>query len=95
MERCKTCRWWQQSWLDNEGDPNTVRDGGLCGSKRLVSGILIVDIDRAIQDRYEYVFPVGELGRDGVAMASYESVDLFTGPEFGCVHWQAKEGSDG
>lgn len=26
---------------------------------------------------------------------SPETVMVFTGPEFGCVHWQAKEGSDG
>lgn len=97
MERCKTCRWWDSVPLfSDEGDwslSKATSDIRYCLSNKVV-------LVQGLRERQSYDDDDGRVFRieadEALATDGSEYTSHFaTGPEFGCVHWQAKEGSDG
>lgn len=80
MERCKTCVWWQT--------PNhlqAMKEGRFCSAPHLTPHMNIDFRNAGLGD-----FPEGErlLKSDEAGIAAYDEGSLFTGPDFGCVHWK-------
>lgn len=77
MNTCKTCKWWSP----NCKPPNDLQ---VCNRGVYVPGFVDVPRDdRTMPDDGLRVATV-PMGRP-----DYKAV-LFTGPEFGCVHWKPK-----
>ncbi len=95
MERCKTCRWW-----DIENEIAKMTNAKPCDYPGMAvpcihasehyQGEMLIDFESFAPMKPDFTAQV-------IHGDSWEKEwkRLWTGPEFGCVHWQAKEGSDG
>ena len=76
MNKCKTCRFWHPvKKLSNEA--KQYNQGGDCHNPNILEGDFVTDEGYAV-NRLVYPYPEG---------AGY----LWTGPEFGCIHHEAKD----
>ena len=77
MNHCKDCRWWGSS----EGPEGEDWAYHYCGQPE-------ADSDRIVDRRFFHSKP------NGIAFNSegHPAFTLLTGPEFGCVNFDAKEG---
>lgn len=105
MERCKTCRWWDSvGYFSPQGEHSTARctsDVRLCHCDKILEWPEVMDDGK----RRGQVIEQGVISTrtqwrvdqdEAMVMDGSDYMAKFaTGPEFGCVHWQAKEGSDG
>ena len=86
---CSTCKWWsgQPHFLEYKGEiivdnnPRPLRPHMPCGCPK------IVDVSRANWDQCD------KLPLDIAWYSDREDYGAIfrTGPDFGCVHWEAKE----
>lgn len=103
--RCKDCKWWGQDY-DLNGEPlpdcrgsSIVRDNArMCCARKM--SIFCDDFPGHYQGKiladFESLEPLhpdatAVIGENGGA----DGLPLWTGPEFGCVHFEQREGSDG
>lgn len=76
---CKFCKFW-----DTESIPaNRMRGRGMCTNKKIKNAL---KMEYQHKDNYDYfVWYCGSME------IPEEEIGLFTGGNFGCVHWEEKE----
>lgn len=100
--RCKTCKWWGEREILRPGEDHTFVDFEVRECEcPVVYGVELWESpyrqDGIASERVEdehgcltdhiKVSPNSAFTRDGSGYLS----SLHTGPDFGCVHWEAKE----
>ena len=75
MKLCKDCKHWERA---NPDHYKTHRD-----REKILAGGWCGN-DSKIQEDY------GEYPLDGLSYSYLEGGSFWTGPNFGCVHWEAK-----
>jgi hypothetical protein len=76
MSTCRTCGYWSEIV-----HPSSKRKGlGYCQCEGLLEGDLLEGPPRPDQLVYE--------GLNGVEISE---LSLYTGPNFGCVHWESDD----
>ncbi len=76
MNICKSCKHWE-SHENNKPYRAALANLGDCSCPKFVSGY------------YPNTEPV-PVGLDGILVEEDEGWCFYTGPEFGCIHWETK-----
>lgn len=77
MNTCKDCKHWAGSWRYCNSKQESRPRCGSCSCPKLRQG-------------YEYGFEEGGCAPDECAIETDEGWGIETGPDFGCIHWEAK-----